>query len=496
MKNFSMWFVTILLIVSMIFGIVGCKEPPVQIEPPVLDNPNVDVNPDDDLPQTDNAVEDTIAPSDVSNLRAINKDSSVLLTWTDATDNDILGYEVSWDKDAPINRAITLPENSMMVAIKSQGCYISNLKNGIEYEFTVKTVDFSGNKSSGLKVKITPTIIAKTPLQIRLDQNITERTDQDILITVTATTENSSSIDKIYYREGIWLKYDDVSIGTDITTNKTITATKNGTYTVLVTDTADRKELQWITISNIYQKDTTAPSNVTDFMVTNKDSSVLLTWTDVTDSDIFGYEITWDQSSLINRSFFMAENSIMVAPKIQGCYISNLNNGQEYKFIIKSVDVSGNKSIGISKLITPNIIEKSPLQIVLKPSTTELTENDISISVEVKTDSSSQIQKISYMDGFYSKIDEVLAGTDITKNKVFVANKNTTYTVVVTDTAGRRELQWITISNLIKPLTLTLEFVDFDKKVIKEPIEFEFTAGDTLAKITENISGDIYSDEF
>ena len=101
MKNFSMWFVTILLIVSMIFGIVGCKEPPVQIEPPVLDNPNVDVNPDDDLPQTGNAVEDTIAPSDVSNLRAINKDSSVLLTWTDATDNDILGYEVSWDKEAP-----------------------------------------------------------------------------------------------------------------------------------------------------------------------------------------------------------------------------------------------------------------------------------------------------------------------------------------------------------------------------------------------------------
>lgn len=337
MKNFSMWFVTILLIVNMIFGIVGCKEPPVQIEPPVLDNPNVDVNPDDDLPQTGNAVEDTIAPSDVSNLRAINKDSSVLLTWTDATDNDILGYEVSWDKEAPINRAISLPENSMMVAIKSQGCYISNLKNGIEYEFTVKTVDFSGNKSSGLKVKITPTIIEKTPLQIVLTPNTVEKTKENVEITVQVTTDVNSSVKKILYKEGVFTKIDEVLRGIDITVTQKIIATKNTTYTIVATDTAGRREIQWITVDNI---DIVPPAQVSNFKAEYNRSKKLIyvNWVNPTDDDFVGTILTY-------KKVGSKETRIELDKNTSSFTIENINSdGSGYSITICSIDDFGNTS--------------------------------------------------------------------------------------------------------------------------------------------------------
>ena len=59
---------------------------------------------------------DESAPAAVINLTATAKDSRVLLTWTDATDGDVYGYEVSYSGSAPINRAAlpALNVNSMM----------------------------------------------------------------------------------------------------------------------------------------------------------------------------------------------------------------------------------------------------------------------------------------------------------------------------------------------------------------------------------------------
>lgn len=103
---------------------------------------------------------DETAPAAVTNIEAAAiGDSRVLLTWTDAADNDVFGYEVSYSGSGAINRAAlsAMPENSMMVAQGNGGCYVSNLINGTEYTFTVKTVDTSGNKSEGVTAKATPT---------------------------------------------------------------------------------------------------------------------------------------------------------------------------------------------------------------------------------------------------------------------------------------------------------------------------------------------------
>ena len=238
---------------------------------------------------------DTTAPANVTNLVATNKDASVLLTWEDATDEDVYGYEVTWNKSNPINRSAAMTANSMMVAPGAKGCYISNLTNGTEYTFTVKSVDTSGNKSAGVKATITPSIIEKSPLEITFTPSITEKTNQDVVISVNATTDNASEVKKIAYKEGIFADIESVLSGTDISTTKEITATENTTYTIAATDTAGRRELAFITVSNI---DKEAPAQVGNIVVSYSRNSkrIDLSWTNPVDTDFAGTILTYGKT--------------------------------------------------------------------------------------------------------------------------------------------------------------------------------------------------------
>ena len=104
---------------------------------------------------------DETAPANVTDLAAQEKDSRVLLTWTDAKDEDVYGYEVTYSGTNPINRVVlpALDSKTMMAGKGAGGCYVSGLENGTEYTFTVKTVDTSGNKSEGVIVKATPAAV-------------------------------------------------------------------------------------------------------------------------------------------------------------------------------------------------------------------------------------------------------------------------------------------------------------------------------------------------
>ena len=104
---------------------------------------------------------DETAPANVTDLAAQEKDSRVLLTWTDAKDEDVYGYEVTYSGTNPINRVVlpALDSKTMMAGKGAGGCYVSGLENGTEYTFTVKTVDTSGNKSEGVTVKATPAAV-------------------------------------------------------------------------------------------------------------------------------------------------------------------------------------------------------------------------------------------------------------------------------------------------------------------------------------------------
>ena len=274
-----------------------------------------------------------------------------MLTWTDASDNDILGYEVSWDKSTPINRAVSLSENSMIVAPKAQGCYISNLTNGTTYSFTVKSIDTSGNKSAGQSVSITPAVIEKSPLVIELVPSTIEKTKDSVEISVNVTTDFSSNIKKIAYKEGTFTKIDEVLAGTDITTTQKITATKNTTYTVVATDTAGRREIQWITVDNI---DVVPPAQVSDLKaVYNKDSKTIsVSWKNPTDEDFAGTILTYKKIGSDATKLEFNKNTT-------SCTLKNiLPDNSTYQIEICSIDEYGNSSVAkTTSVVTYSILK-------------------------------------------------------------------------------------------------------------------------------------------
>ena len=320
MKKYYKWITAFLLVVSVFLGMTSCQ--------PETEIKYVEVEEKDD----------EVAPSDVTELTATNKDSSVLLTWTDATDEDIYGYEVTWNNNAPINRSSAMEANSMMVAPGAKGCYISNLTNGTEYAFTVKSVDTSGNKSAGVTKTITPSIIEKSALQIALEPNTTERTNKDVVITVNVTTDSASEIKQITYTKGTVSKIDTVLAGTNITETKEITATVNTTFTVAVTDTAGRRELAFVTVNNI---DKTAPTQVTNVMpsYSRNNNAITLSWTNPADKDFAGTEIVYGKKDSEETTTLTFDKNSTKAT------IENIaDDDSEYTIAIKTKDDLGNLS--------------------------------------------------------------------------------------------------------------------------------------------------------
>ena len=309
MKKYFKWIAMIFIIASMIF--MGCQQ-----EVPV----------------------DTTVPANVTNLVATNKDTIVLLTWEDATDEDVYGYEVTWNKSTPINRSAAMTANSMVVAPGAKGCFVSNLTNGTEYTFTVKSVDTSGNKSSGETVTITPSIIEKSPLEITLTPNATSKTSQDVVISVNVTTDKESEVKKIAYKEGIIADIESVLSGIGISTTKEITATENATYTVAATDTAGRRELAFITVSNI---DKEAPAQVGNTVASYSRNSkrIDLSWTNPVDTDFAGTVITYGKTDAEE-----VKTIELVNDKTSAVIENIADDNSEYTFSLKTKDDVGNVS--------------------------------------------------------------------------------------------------------------------------------------------------------
>lgn len=93
---------------------------------------------------------DTTPPAEVTNLQATSAVNSVTLTWVDPTDADYDHVEITF---IPTVTGITQPVTVAKGTITKK---ISGLINSVAYTFTVKTVDKSGNKSTGTTRQATP----------------------------------------------------------------------------------------------------------------------------------------------------------------------------------------------------------------------------------------------------------------------------------------------------------------------------------------------------
>lgn len=274
--------------IGILISFIGCKqEVEVPVEVPVEVEKIVEVERKDD----------EIPPESITNIISTNKDASVLLTWEDSISEDIFGYEVSWEQENAINRSIApMKPNTMMVAHGNGGCIVSNLTNGINYNFTVRAMDTSGNFSQGVSTQITPSIIESSPLQISLLSSTTQIMNQDITVSVDVNTDSKSAIKTIKYKKGLITTAQvllDDSSSIDITNTKEFEVSENGSYSVASIDTAGRREISYIFIDNI---DKTSPGKVLNIGAKYSfgEKKIILTWTNPSDSDISTIDITYN----------------------------------------------------------------------------------------------------------------------------------------------------------------------------------------------------------
>ena len=98
---------------------------------------------------SDDPVLDKTAPADVTNLAAVAGDSTAILSWTNPTDADFYGVEVS---ASPVAGTLA---NPVVLTGTTTSLTVSGLANATEYTFTVKTIDKSLNTSTGTTVTAT-----------------------------------------------------------------------------------------------------------------------------------------------------------------------------------------------------------------------------------------------------------------------------------------------------------------------------------------------------
>ena len=306
---------------------------------------------------------DETAPAAVTNLAASAKDSRVLLTWTDAADSDVYGYEVSYSGTAPINRVVlpALNSKSMMAAQGAGGCYVSGLTNGTEYTFTVKTVDTSGNRSEGVSAKATPLAAnANSPMTIALSvPPAATNTSLDVSVVVTTAAE----IKKVVYKKGGSLiaktllsdtGAQDVTESVKTNGKFTITAVSeadgNGKYTVAVLDESGREEAEEITVNNF---DFTPPSKVKDISGTYSDTRkvIILNWTNPSESDFDHVEISYTTNDGTQDSVKSAAESVNGATKT---FTEIDGTKAYYTWYIVSVDKLGNKGTEVKHKVGVN----------------------------------------------------------------------------------------------------------------------------------------------
>ena len=248
------------------------------------------------------AVQDTTAPAEVTELKAVAGNGKISLSWVNPADADLHQVEISATPAAG-----TLANSVYLFAEKGKAMSftVEGLSNGTAYTFTVKTIDKTLNKSKGVKTEksITPSGTGdKTPPQggggtgggggvmsITLTQSPAKETKTNSSVTVTVAS--STSIKDAKWKKGEANAKTVLESGTAIT-DKRFTVSENSIYSVAVLDNDGRREVETIKIENI---DKTPPAKVTGLAANYSATAQKITvnWQNPTNSDFAGLTLSW-----------------------------------------------------------------------------------------------------------------------------------------------------------------------------------------------------------
>ena len=197
----------------------------------------------------------SVPPAKVTEITAQNLDSCVALTWKDPPDSNLFGIEISVSNNEEQNlesRFLQSVSSSCVIFPPGiQFAQFSNLHNDIQYTFTFTAINTNGERSAAVTKRITPKLIAKSPLVIKVFKSTEEITNSPVEIKIEV--DSQSPVKTIKYETGERKADYFSNKGTNITESKSFIVQENGIFTVFAQDYDGRREVYEINISNISQ---------------------------------------------------------------------------------------------------------------------------------------------------------------------------------------------------------------------------------------------------
>lgn len=197
----------------------------------------------------------SVPPAKVTEITAQNLDSCVALTWKDPPDSNLFGIEISVSNNEEQNlesRFLQSVSSSCVIFPPGiQFAQFSNLHNDIQYTFTFTAINSNGERSAAVTKRITPKLIAKSPLVIKVFKSNEDITNSPVEIKIEV--DSQSPVKTIKYETGERKADYFSNKGTNITESKSFIVQENGIFTVFAQDYDGRREVYEINISNISQ---------------------------------------------------------------------------------------------------------------------------------------------------------------------------------------------------------------------------------------------------
>lgn len=104
---------------------------------------------------------------------------------------------------------------------------------------------------------------------------------------------------------------------------------------------------QSVTTTAADSGNTTPPAEVTDAAVKFKNDVLTITWADPADEDLLGVEISCNFEET-SRSLTLDKDAVLVAKGTKKYVYTSIKKTGDYEFVLKTVDVNGNKSEGVT----------------------------------------------------------------------------------------------------------------------------------------------------
>jgi hypothetical protein len=274
---------------------------------------------------------DSLKPADVDTLTASVANGKVILNWTDPADIDLDSIVIAYGSASTTETDNVTP---VTAENKKNSKTISGLSNGVSYTFNLTAVDTAGNTSGTKSVTKTPNI---TWTAKQSGGAMGSADSKEIVFTFDGKVEtlDAGSISMA--------PSDKVTVGTG--TLSTVGETES-TYTLSLDAVNSGGEVA-VTITGggiepdsknvMVYKDTKDPAPVTGLSASTVNDTVVLNWTDPTDSDLKEIEITWTASGTTTQP-------VSINKGVKTYTATGLIGDTSYTFNVTAVDTNGRRS--------------------------------------------------------------------------------------------------------------------------------------------------------